>query len=214
MNLEWYIIWNFRYEILSGLVVTAQLSAFAIVGSTIVGVLIGCLSTMPSFFLRKICDSYVELMRNIPVVVKLFFMHFIIGFDAFFSGVVGLILHQSAYIADVTAAGIRSVPTGQTEAARSCGHNYLQVFRYILIPQAVRYVIPPMTTQYIQVVKNSSVALLIAIEELTFQTQWIEHKTFRGFEAATAVTLVYLFIVLVIAAIMSGAQQYVNRRWP
>ncbi len=214
MNLEWNIIWDFRYDILRGLAVTAQLSGVAIVGSTLVGVLIGCLSTMPSFFLRKVCNTYVELMRNIPVVVKLFFMHFIVGFDAFFSGAVGLILHQSAYIADVTAAGIRSVPQGQTEAARSCGHNYLQVFRYILIPQATRFVIPPMTTQYIQVVKNSAVALLIAIEELTFQTQWIEHKTFRGFEAATAVTLVYLGIVLVIAAIMSGAQQYANRRWP
>lgn len=212
--MAWYIIWDFRDSILKGLWVTLELSFYSIIGSTIVGVLFGCLNTLPSFFIRRFCTTYVEVMRNIPVVVKLFFLHFIVGFDSFESGVIGLVLHQSAYIADVTAAGLRSVPHGQTEAARSCGHGYFQVFRYILVPQAVRYVIPPMTTQYVQVVKNSAVALLIALEELTFQTQWIEHKTFRGFEAAAAVTLVYLVIVLVIASMMSVVQRYLNRKWP
>lgn len=212
--MAWYIIWDFRDSILKGLWVTLELSFYSIIGSTIVGVLLGCLNTLPSFFLRRFCTTYVEVMRNIPVVVKLFFLHFIVGLDSFESGVIGLVLHQSAYISDVTGAGLRSIPHGQTEAARSCGHSYFQVFRYILVPQAVRYVIPPMTTQYVQVVKNSAVALLIALEELTFQTQWIEHKTFRGFEAAAAVTLVYLAIVLVIASMMSVVQRYLNRKWP
>jgi polar amino acid transport system permease protein len=212
--MSWYIIWDFRDSILKGLWVTLELSIYSIIGSTIVGVLLGCLSTLPSFFLRRFCNTYVEVMRNIPVVVKLFFLHFIVGLDSFESGVIGLVLHQSSYISDVTAAGLRSVPYGQWEAARSCGHSYFQVFRYILLPQAVRYVIPPMTTQYVQVVKNSAIALLIALEELTFQTQWIEHKTFRGFEAAAAVTLVYLLIVLVIASMMSAVQRHLNRKWP
>ena len=76
------------------------------------------------------------------------------------------------------------------------------MFRYILLPQVTRIIIPPLTTQYIQIVKNSAVVMLIALEDLTFQTQLIEHQTFRGFEAAAAVTILYLLVVLVIVAVM------------
>jgi polar amino acid transport system permease protein len=214
MDMEWYIVWDYRAAILDGLLLTLQLSVIAIIGSTIIGTVVGCLSTMPSVFLRKFTGVYVETLRNMPVVVKLFFMHFIIGLDSFPSGVIALVLHQSSYISDVTAAGLRSVPYGQTEAARSCGHSYSQLFGYILVPQAIRFVIPPMTTQYVQTVKNSSVVMLIALEELTFMTQKIEHETFRGFEAASAVTVIYLVVVLVIAVAMTMLQKYLERKHP
>ena len=214
MDMEWYIVWDYRAAILDGLSLTLQLSIIAIIGSTIIGTMVGCLSTLPSFYLQKITGVYVETLRNMPVVVKLFFMHFIIGVDAFPAGIIALVLHQSSYIADVTAAGLRSVPHGQTEVARSCGHGYFQLFRYILVPQAIRYVIPPMTTQYIQTIKNSAVVMLIALEDLTFMTQKIEHETFRGFEAATAVTIMYLLVVLVIAVTMTLLQKYLERKLP
>ena len=212
--MEWYIVWDYRSVILDGLSLTLQISIIAIIAGTIIGTVVGCLSTLPSFYLQKITGVYVETLRNMPVVVKLFFLHFIVGLDAFPAGIIALTLHQSAYIADVTTAGLRSVPLGQTEAARSCGHGYFQLFRYILVPQAIRYVIPPMTTQYIQTVKNSAVVMLIALEDLTFMTQKIEHETFRGFEAATAVTIIYLLVVLVIAVAMTLLQKYLERKHP
>ena len=121
-------------------------------------------------------------------------------------------LHQSAYIADVTSAGLRSVSHGQLEAAWSCGHSNIQAFRYVLLPQAIGIVIPPLTTQYIEILKNSAILSMIAVEDLTFQTQMIEIESFRGFEAATAATLMYLIVALAIAAMMSWLQRVMAKR--
>ncbi|NIA70444.1 amino acid ABC transporter permease [Pelagibius litoralis] len=212
MDLDWYIIWDYRADLLRGLWLTVRISLIAMVGATLVGVAVGCLRTLPGFLVRRLTGLYVEVLRNIPIVVKLFFAHFILGLDALPAGIVVLILHRSAYIADVTAAGLRSVPYGQTEAALASGLSTRQVFGWVLLPQALRAMIPPMTTQYTQVVKNSSVVMLIALQDLTFMTQRIEHETFRGVEAASTVTLLYLLIVLCVAAAMAGAQRLVDRR--
>src|SRR3546814_16698566 len=88
---------------------------------TILGLAVGCLRIMPIFFLAKILDLYVEILRNIPAVVKLFLIHFVLGFDAFMAGAIALSLHQSAYIADVISAGLRSLPAGPLAAALSHG---------------------------------------------------------------------------------------------
>lgn len=212
MDLDWYVIWDYRAELLRGLWLTARISVATILGATLVGVGVGCLGTLPSFFLRRLTTLYVELLRNVPVVVKLFFAHFVLGFDALPAGILVLILHQSAYIADVTASGLRSVPLGQTEAALASGMSHPQIFGAVLLPQAVRAMIPPMTTQYTQAVKNSAVVMLVALEDLTFMTQKIEHETFRGVEAAASVTLLYLLIVLCVAWAMSALQGLLDRR--
>ena len=200
--MEWHVLWDYRAHLLDGLILTVSLSAASIVGSTMLGTVVGCLNDLRSLYLRRAISAYIEVMRNIPVVVKLFFLHFVVGLDGIPAALLSLILHQSAYIADVTIAGLRSIPVGQRDAALACGHSEAEVFRYILLPQVTRIIIPPLTTQYIQIVKNSAVVMLIALEDLTFQTQLIEHQTFRGFEAAAAVTILYLLVVLVIVAVM------------
>ncbi|MSO94154.1 MAG: amino acid ABC transporter permease [Rhodospirillales bacterium] len=205
--MKWQILWEYRWALLSGLWITLWISAVSIVGATIIGALVGWLSTWHAFVIQRLTAMYMEVIRNIPAVVKLFVLYFLAGLDATTAGVATLILHQSAYIADITAAGLRSIPSGQREAALSCGHSDAQVFLYVLIPQAVRVVIPPLTSQYIEVVKNSAIVMLIAIQDLTFQTQQIESETFRGFEAATAVTLAYLVIALIISTAMSWLQK-------
>jgi His/Glu/Gln/Arg/opine family amino acid ABC transporter permease subunit len=203
MKLQWSIIWDYRAELLHGVWLTIQLAICGIIGSTLIGAILGSVKTLPSFFFQKLTDLYVEVMRNLPMVVKLFFLHFILGIDAFPSGILAIIIHQSAYVADVTAAGLRSIPLGQAEAARAHGHSNIEVFRYILLPQALRYVIPPLTTQYVQVVKNSAVVMLISVQELTFMMQKMGHETFRGFEAVTAATIIYLFLALLVVGVMS-----------
>jgi polar amino acid transport system permease protein len=203
MKLQWFIIWDYRAELLHGVWITVQLTICGILGSTIIGAIVGSVKTLPSFFLQKLTNLYIEVMRNLPLVVKLFFLHFIVGLDAFPSGILAIIIHQSAYVADVTAAGLRSIPLGQAEAARAHGHSNLELFRYILLPQALRHVIPPLTTQYVQVVKNSAVVMLISVQELTFVMQKIGHETFRGFEAVTAATVMYLVLALLVVSAMS-----------
>jgi len=209
--MHWPVLWEFREALLDGLRLTLMLSAIAIAGSFLLGTAMGCIGSLPGFLARRIVGLYVEIMRNLPIVVKLFLLYFVFGFDAIPAGLIALITHQGAYIADVVAAGFRTVPREQGEAAWSQGLTRIQAFRAVLLPQVFRSILPPMTSQFIEVVKNSAVVMLIGVQELTFQTQHIEHQTLRGFEAATAVTLLYLAMALLIAAGMTAVQRRLNR---
>lgn len=201
--MKWSLVWEYREALLHGLMLTLQLSVLSIIASTVVGVVVGCVGSLPGFLAQRLVGVYVEVLRNIPVVVKLFFFYFALGLDAIPAALISLTLHQSAYFADTIASGFRAVPREQFEAAYAGGHTRLQSFVHILLPQVFRNVIPPITTQYIEVVKNSAIAMMIGIEELTYQTQQIETETFRGFEAASIATIAYIIIALVIAGSMT-----------
>lgn len=208
--MDWGVLWQYREALLEGFTVTLWVSVASIAGSTLLGVTVGCLGTLPSLLLARLVATYTEVLRNLPVIVKLFFFYFVVGFPVIPASVLALSLHQSAYIADVTAAGIRSVARGQLDASLSLGHNRWQAFVYVILPQVVRIVIPPMTTQYVSVVKNSSVAALISLQELTYQTQQINVETFRGFEAATAATLLYIAIALAVIGLLSRLHRWLT----
>ncbi len=210
--MDWNILWQYRAALWDGLVTTIWISVLAIAGSTALGVLVGCLGATPSFFLRRLTSAYTELLRNLPLLVKVFFFYFVPSMPTISAALLGLILHQSAYIADITGAGIRSVARGQLDAGLALGHGYWQVFRYVILPQAVRIVIPPMTTQYVAVIKNSSIVGLIAVQDLTYQTQQINVETFRGFEAATAATVLYVIVALAVIGSMTLLQRRVMAR--
>jgi polar amino acid transport system permease protein len=198
--MQWDLLWTYRLEIWQGLLMTLQLSVLSIIGSFVLGTGLGSLAATPGFFAPRVIGLYVTLMRNLPVLVKLFFFYFVLGLDAVPAAVIALTAHQSAYIADLVAAGFRAVPKEQFEAAWSSGLQRLQIVRQILLPQVLRVVAPPMTSQFIEVLKNSATAMLIGIEELTFETQHIESETFRGFEAATLTTVLYVVLALAIVA--------------
>ena len=197
----WPVIWEYRVLLLDGLVTTLLLFAAGTLLSVALGIVMGSVGSSRDRWLRRFGEIYVEVNRNTPLVVKLFLLYFGSGLDAYSSAILGLALHHSAYMAEVIRSGIQSIPSGQIEAGRATGLTRLQVIRHITLPQALVIVIPPLTTQILEVLKNSSIAMTITIPELTFQTQQIEANTFRGFEAATAATLAYL----IIAALIAGA---------
>lgn len=201
--MELSILWEYREALWDGFTLTVTLSLIAIFGSFVLGALVGCIGVIPNYFAQRASQLYVETLRNIPVVVKLFFLYYALALDAWPAALIALITHSSAYIADVVASGFRTIPREQTESALSSGLSYQATFLHILLPQAFRNVIPPTTTQFIEVIKNSSIVMLISLEEMTFQTQRIETETFRGFEAATAVTILYLVVSLTVATLMS-----------
>jgi len=206
--MDWAVLWEYRAALAGGLAVTLEVSALAIVGATVVGVLVGCLRGTGSYLLQRLTATYTELLRNLPLIMKLFFLYFVIGLPALPAALAALVLHQSAYIADVTEAGLRSVGRGQLDAGLSLGLKRWQVYRRIILPQTVRVMLPPMTSQYVSVVKNTSVVALIGVTDLTFQTQQINVETFRGFEAATAVTLLYMLV----AGVVIGGMTWLQRR--
>ena len=219
---NWHVLIEYKDLIINGLITTIKLSILGIFFSFIIGSLIGIARASKNFWLSLFASYYVESFRNIPLIVQMFFIYFtftlsqifpflnswgdfmhINDVDAFFSALLALILYTGAYIAEVVKAGIRSIPKGQEEAAKSLGMNRYQVTRYVIFPQAVRIIIPPLTSQFLNLIKNSSLAMTIGVAELTFATQQIDAETFRGFEAATAVTILYIFLTLTTSFFMN-----------
>ena len=180
-----------------------------------------------NFFVSLFATYYVEFFRNIPLIVQMFFIYFsftltdafpflenfgnFLGLEnhnEFFSAQIALITYTSTYIAEAIRGGIQSLPKGQVEAGKTLGMNYVQIMYYIVFPQAIKIVWSPVTGQFLNLIKNSSLAMTIGVAELTFSTQEIDSLTFRGFEAATAVTLLYLILTLAISFIMKQVDKY------
>jgi ABC-type amino acid transport system permease subunit len=166
-------------------------------------VTIGAVRGSAVTWLSRAASAYIELMRNVPLVVKLFFLYFVVGLDALPAAIVGLITHQSGFIADVTAAGLRSIPREQAEAGFATGLSPLQVYGSILLPQAIRITIPPMTNQFIELVKNSAAVSLIGLQDLTFSAQDMQVYTYRYLEAFIVVTVLYVAICFAISGAMA-----------
>ena len=207
---DWGVLLVYRHLLWQGLVLTVQLSALGMVLSLVLGGMIGLGRRAEAKLLRWLCGAYIEFFRNIPLIVQLFFWYFAVGLQAFPAAVIGLTVYTSAYIAEVIRSGLQSIPRTQIEAARSFGMTPYQVIRHVVLPQALMRVIPPLGVEFINVIKNSSIAMTISITELTFQTQQIESLTFRGFEAATAITMLYVMLALAIVLLMAAIERLVR----
>jgi glutamate/aspartate transport system permease protein len=230
---RWGVLWEspYGYWLLQGLKNTIVLSLIAWVLALALGIALGMLRTAPWRIPRAAATAYVEFFRNTPLLVQLFFWYFAVpqilpagpfrdalnrlNLDTplltinyeFLASLVGLGVYTSARVGETVRAGIQSIPRQQTEAALSSGLTLGQVYRYVLIPLGLRIVIPPIATEFLTIFKNSSIAITIGFAEITFQTQQINSYTFKGLEAVTAATLVYLAISLTIAACMSRVER-------
>jgi glutamate/aspartate transport system permease protein len=230
---RWSVLWQspYGYWLLQGIKNTILISLIAWVIAVALGIALGVLRTAPWRVPRAVATAYVEFFRNTPLLVQLFFWYFAVpqilpagpirdalnslNVDTpiltlnyeFLAGLVGLGAYTSARVGETIRAGIQSIPRQQTEAALSSGLTLGQVYRYVLIPIGLRIVIPPMTTEFLTTFKNSSLATTIGFAEITFQTQQVNSYTFRGLEAVTAGTLIYLAISLIIAASMNRVER-------
>lgn len=229
---RWSVLWEhpYGYWLLQGLKNTIIISLIAWVIALALGITLGILRTAPWRIPRALATAYVEFFRNTPLLVQLFFWYFAVpqilpagplrdalnrlNLDTplltinyeFLASLVGLGVYTAARVGETIRAGIQSIPRQQTEAALSSGLTLGQVYRYILIPVGFRIVIPPMTTEFLTIFKNSSLATTIGFAEMTFQTQQVNSYTFKGLEAVTAGTLVYLAISLTIALCMNRVE--------
>lgn len=211
---DWTIITSGQYFdwLASGLRVTLELSAVSVVLSFLLGLLIAVMRMSNIRPVRWFAHGYLEFFRNTPLLVQIFFWYFgsykilpmvvndwlnSTNFE-FAAAVIALTIYTSAFIAEDIRSGVRSIPKEQMEASRSSGFSYLRAMQYIILPQAVRLTIPPLINQFLNLTKNSSLAMTIGVAELTYQARQVESYTFKGFEAFTAATLVYLGLSLII----------------
>jgi polar amino acid transport system permease protein len=207
---DWGVLLVYRHLLWQGLLLTVQISGLSMVLSLVLGGVIGLGRRAEVMPVRWLCGAYIEFFRNIPLIVQLFFWYFAVALEAFPAAVIGLTVYTSAYIAEVIRSGLQSIPRTQIEAARSFGMTPFQALRHVVLPQALMRVIPPLGVEFINVIKNSSIAMTISITELTFQTQQIESLTFRGFEAATAITIIYVLLALTIVLLMAVIERLVR----
>jgi len=199
--------------LLKGAVYTVQVSILAIVVGLVMGWLFGLAAVSRMSMLRVITVMYVQFFRGTPLLVQIFLIYFGlpalgINIPAYWSGVIALGLNSGGFQAEIVRAGIESIDRGQSEAARSIGMSWLQTLVFILVPQTVRRVIPPLTNELITLVKSSSLLSAIAALELTHAGQLIIARTFAPFEIYAAVALIYLLIV----SLLSRASALLEKR--
>ena len=217
---------TFYWEILlSGLGWTLAVSVVAWLIAMLAGSVIGTLRTTQNRWLTATGHCWVELFRNIPLLVQMFLWYFVIPefvpplkrwmvstdpvYAQFISAVLCLGLFTSARIAEQVRAGIQSLPRGQRLAGMALGLTPLQTYRYVLLPEAFRIIIPPLTSETMNLIKNSSIALTIGLAELTFRARELGEYTFSFFEAFTAATLVYVIISMSANRVMAVVERRV-----
>jgi polar amino acid transport system permease protein len=217
---DWSTVTSGKYFgwLISGLKVTVELSAISAVVAFVLGLLVAVLRLAPTRPLRVVASAYIEFFRNTPLVVQIFFWYFgsyKILPDAlntwlnehnfeFAAAAIALSIYTSAFIAEDIRSGILAVPKEQMEAARSVGFSYLAAMRRVILPQAVRITVPPLVNQFLNLTKNSSLAMTIGVAEVTYQARQIESYSFKGFEAFTAATVIYLGLSLLITALVAA----------
>lgn len=199
--LDFSILINYFDMYWNGFKVTLLISFIALIGSFFIGAIVAVMRIVPIAPLRWIAIAYVEFFRNIPLLVIVFFFYIAtpslgLQLSGFTAGTIGLTIYTSAFIAEAIRSGILSVPTGQMEAARSSGLNYGQTMRMVILPQAIKIVVPPIGNQFINLVKNSSILALIAGTELMYQADLISAKTYVVFDVYIFVALFYLIITI------------------
>ena len=220
---NWSVLWSGQSGgwLLQGLLTTLQISVLAWVLAAFLGILAGALRTVRFAPLRAAAVFYVEFFRNVPLLVWMFFWYFgvppllprpvqdwVFNHGAeFWAGMFALGVYHGARMSEVIRSGILSIPKTQFEASMAIGLTTWQAYRLIILPVALRLIVPPMTSESLNLLKNSSVALTISVAELTFQTRQIETYTARAIEALTAGTLIYLVLCLSIATVMSRVER-------
>jgi glutamate/aspartate transport system permease protein len=199
-----------------GWTVAVALCAWCIAFS--LGSLIGVLRTLPNKACRAFGTCYVELFRNVPLLVQMFIWYFAVPEmmpddvgrwmkrdmpnPEFTTAVVALGLYTASRVTEQVRAGIEAIPEGLVSAAIASGMSVRKVYQFVLLPISFRTIIPPLTSEFLTIFKNSSLALTIGLLELTAQSQQIAEYTFQGFEAYTAATVIYVFIALVATLLM------------
>ena len=213
--------------LLTGLKWTVTLSLSAWVIALIVGSIFGVLRTVPNRWLSGLATCYVEAFRNVPLLVQLFSWYFVLPellppalgnafkqsdplFQQFISAMVCLGLFTAARVAEQVRSGINSLPRGQKAAGLAMGFTLPQTYRYVLLPMSYRIIMPPLTSEFLNIFKNSAVATTIGLIELSRQAQQLVDYTAPPYEAFIAVTVMYLLINVTVMFLMRRLEEKVR----
>ncbi len=205
-------VWDAREDLAWGALLTVELSALAMVLSLAIAVIGAFARISGPKPIRMAVAAYVEVIRNTPFLVQIFMLYFglpTLGLrlDANQGALIALVLNGSAYTIEIVRAGIESIGYGQTEAAFAVGLHRFQAFRLVILPQALRAVVPPLGSQFILLMLNSSIVSVISADELTAVAQDVQSRTFRPFETFIVATAIYLILSLLFTGAFAGIER-------
>ena len=184
-------------DLARGALVSVELTVCVMLLSLVFGLLLAIGKLSQRGGVRLVASVYIEVVRGTPALLQLFYIYFVlpsfgIRFDPFFAGVAGLTINYSAYLAEVYRAGIEAVPIGQIEAARALGMSRRTMLRIVILPQAIRIVVPPLGNYFISLFKDTSLVSIVTVKELMFTGQIIASMNFQYFTVFTIIGLIYL----------------------
>lgn len=186
-------------DLLQGALVSIEVAACVMIISLVLGLIVALMRISRSRLLRTVSTIYVELVRGTPALLQLFYIYFVlpafgIRLDPFLAGVAGLSINYSAYLSEVYRAGIDAIPRGQSEAAFAMGLSNRLTMRLVILPQAVRVIIPPLGNYFISLFKDTSLVSIVTVKELMFTGQIIAATNFQYFTIFTLIGAIYLAI--------------------
>ena len=204
MYWSWEVAFDVLPQLAKGVVVTIQATFVASILAYVLGLGIAILKMSKSKILRFVLYWTTEFIRRTPILVQLYVVFYVlpdfgIFFEAFTCGVLVLGIHFSTYTAEVFRAGIDNVHKGQWEAAKSIGMNKSQTYRYIILPQSIKFLLPPMTGEVVHMVKSSAIVSVIAVAELTTLGQNLISDTYMAFEIWFTIAIIYMVVILILS---------------
>ena len=218
---------SYLHYLVVGLGWTLATALAAWVFALALGALVGTLRTTPHRWVERLCTAYVELFRNIPLLVQMFLWFFVLPellpkaagdwmkqlpppWASYLPAVICLALYTSVRVAEQVRAGVQSLPRGQMMAGTAMGLTLAQTYRFVILPMTFRIILPPLTSEFLNCIKNSSVALTIGVMELTARARSMQEFSFQVFEAFTAATLIYLLTNIVVVFAMRWVERKVR----
>jgi polar amino acid transport system permease protein len=196
---DFSVVFEYQANLYRGLGVTFELSIIIILASMVGGIIIGAGRYSKNRLFNWPATAYIELFRNTPVLIQIVWFYYafpvLIGIqmEGFYAALFGIGLNMIAYSADIVRGGIQSIEKGQWEAAKAIGMNYFSIMRRVILPQALRRMIPPFTSRTVEAVKATSLASTIAVAELLYEGQVLANTVYRPFELYTAIAVLYFF---------------------
>ena len=204
-------------ELIEGLLVTLKISALSLIATLLIGLSTALLRLSNSIVGRLLARSYVELIRNTPLLVQIYLLYFVfgpvIGLDRFATAILALAIFQGAYTAEIFRAGLNSISVGQFEAAKSLGLSTYSTYKYVILPQVLQRTLPPLTNEVISLIKNSSIVSVMAIFDLTTEGRNIVSETAMPFEIWFTVAAIYLLLTLSLSALAAWLENKLGDQW-
>lgn len=209
---DWTVVWRYRALFLTGFKNTILVSCGAIVLGLAIGLLAGLSRVSNNIWLREASTLYVWIFRGTPLLTQIFIFYFCLGVvlhfdDPFLVGMVTLAFFSGAYITEMVRAGIESIGPGQWEAARSTGLSHTQALRLVVFPQALKRIIPPVTGQFVSLIKDSSLLSIISVRELSKGAEMVNAATYKTFEAYLPLALFYLLLTYPLTILTSHLEK-------